>query len=181
MNVTVFLASRPGNDPRCRTALEELAAWLGAEGHTLVYGGSKVGLMGVLAATAKRAGARVIGIEPRFFVEAGRQYDGVDELIVTEDMAERKEQLIRHADAVIAFPGGLGTLEELAQTLSMVNLGQISPKCIVYNVGGYYDDLRALLRRMVEAGFCPGEVVDQIIFADSLAEIAAALGGQDNG
>ena len=177
MNITVFLGSRAGRDPAIRTALVELAAWIGEAGHTLVYGGSRVGLMGVLAETAKAHGAKVIGIEPRFFVEACLQFDGVDELIVTEDMADRKDRLIRMADAVIAFPGGMGTLEELSQALSMVNLGHAAPVCIVYNVNGYYDSLRALLDRMVADGFYPAAQRDAVAFAETLSDVRAAVEG----
>ena len=175
MNITVFLGSREGRDSAIRSALTELAAWIGEAGHTLIYGGSRIGLMGVLAETAKAHSARVIGIEPRFFVEACVQFDGADELIVTEGMADRKDKLIRMADAVVAFPGGMGTLEELSQALSMVNLGHAAPKCIVYNVNGYYDSLRAMIDRMVDDGFYPAERRDDIAFADSLDALRAAL------
>ena len=179
MNITVFLASSMGTDPAIREALKALAAWIGDRGHHLIYGGSRIGLMGVLAETAKAHGARVTGIEPRFFVEACVQFDGADELIVTEDMAERKARLIGMADAVVAFPGGTGTLEELAQALSMLNLGHASPLCAVYNVGGFYDPLRELLDRMVSAGFYRAEQRDRVVFADTLDELAAAIEGRD--
>ena len=96
MNITVFLGSAMGNDPAIREALCEFAAWIGDHGHALIYGGSRIGLMGLLAETAKAHGARVTGIEPRFFVEACVQFDGADELIVTQDMADRKDKLIPH-------------------------------------------------------------------------------------
>ena len=175
MNITVFLGSRAGRDPAIRAALVELAAWIGEAGHTLVYGGSRVGLMGVLAGTAKAHGARVIGVEPRFFVETCAQFDGADELIVTQDMAERKQRLIRMADAVVAFPGGVGTLEELAQTLSMLNLGHASPRCVVYNVDGFYDGLRALLDGMTRMGFYNPLSREKVAFAVSLEEVVAAI------
>lgn len=180
MNITVFLASSPGRDPVYRAALVELAAWIGRSGHTLIYGGSRLGLMGVLAETAKASGGRVIGIEPQFFVDACLQYDGVDELIVTPDMAVRKDRLIGMADVVIVFPGGIGTLEELGQTLSMIKLGHASPTLIVYNVAGFYDPLRALLNGMVEAGFVDRAWLDGVAFADSLAALIDAAEGGGN-
>ncbi len=175
MNVTVFLASSLGTEPRLRTALEELAAWIGDAGHTLVYGGSRVGLMGVLAETAKAHGARVIGVEPRFFVEACVQFDEADELIVTEDMAERKDRLIRMADAVVVFPGGAGTLEEFSQALSMRNLGHAAPRLVVWDVGGFYRPLRELLEGMVRAGFLDEAVLARVTFAGTLAQVARAV------
>lgn len=174
MNITVFLGSSEGRDPAVRFALIELAGWIADAGHVLIYGGSKVGMMGVLAQTAKAHGGRVIGIEPQFFVEACVQFDGVDELIVTPDMAVRKDKLIRMADMVIAFPGGMGTLEELSQALSMANLGHASPKCVVYNVNGYYDALRDLLDGMVRGGFYRAESRDAVVFANDLSDIVRA-------
>ena len=176
MNITVFLASSDGRDPEIRRALAELAAWIGDRGHTLIYGGSRIGLMGVLAETAKAHGARVIGIEPRFFVEACVQFDGADELIVTEDMAERKDRLIRMADAVVVFPGGAGTLEEFGQTLSMLNLGHADLRCAVYNVRGFYDDLKRMLEKMADAGFLSRDTLSRIAFPDTLEALAAAVG-----
>lgn len=176
MNITVFLGSSAGSDPAIREALKALAAWIGDAGHTLIYGGSRLGLMGLLAETAKAHGARVIGIEPRFFVEACLQFDGVDELIVTEDMAERKRKLIGMADAVVVFPGGAGTLEECAQTISMLALDHVALKCAVYNVSGYYDDLRALLDGMVAKGFYRADKRAEIAFAEDLEDLKRALG-----
>ena len=177
MQITVFLASSLGTDPRMRAALEELAVWIGRAGHTLVYGGSRIGLMGVLAVTAKENGARVIGVEPRFFVEACRQFEGADELIVTETMSERKDKLIAMADAVVVFPGGAGTLEEFSQTLSMLNLGHADLRLVVYDVNGFWAPLGALLRDMVQAGFLSGETLERVVFAKSLAEVAEAVDG----
>ena len=179
MNITVFLGSREGRDANIRAALEALAAWIGDAGHTLLYGGSKVGLMGVLAETVKRHGGRVIGIEPCFFVEACVPFDGADELIVTEDKAERKDKLIRMADTLVVFPGGTGTLEEFAQALSMLNLGHVDVKCAVYNVDHYYDDLKAMLDKMVAFGFYPRESCERVIFADSLAALTEAIEAQE--
>ena len=175
MNITVFLASREGVDPKYRRAIEALAEWIGGAGHTLVYGGSRLGLMGVLAETVKRRGGRVIGIEPRFFVEACLQLDSVDELIVTEGMADRKDRLIRMADVIVTFPGGVGTLEEFSQTLSMLDLGHAAARCVVYNVDHYYDPLRALLDEMANAGFCSPETRNRVMFASGLDEVIRAI------
>ena len=109
--------------------------------HALVYGGSKCGLMGELAESVLLAGGEVTGVEPRFFVEDGFVYDSITRLIVTETMAERKTKMIELGDAFIAFPGGTGTLEEIAEVMSKVALGHLDAPCILYNLGGYYDGL----------------------------------------
>ena len=90
MNITVYLASSTGNDPKFESAVKELGTWIGASGNTLVYGGSKTGLMGELAQSVLQAGGKVIGVEPQFFVDEEYQYEGLTQLIVTKDMAERK-------------------------------------------------------------------------------------------
>ena len=93
--------------------------------------------MGELAQSVLAAGGKVIGVEPQFFMDEGLQYDGLTELIVTRDMAQRKAEMIRRGDAFIAFPGGTGTLEEIAEVMSKVSLGQLDAPCILYDLNGY--------------------------------------------
>ena len=90
MNITVYLGANEGNDPFFKEAVRELGAWIGTNGNTLVYGGSKSGLMGELAESVLQAGGKVIGVEPQFFIDAGFVYDEITELITTKDMSERK-------------------------------------------------------------------------------------------
>ena len=98
MNITVYLGANTGNDPAFLPAVQELGNWIGANGHALVYGGSKSGLMGALADSVLDAGGHVTGVEPSFFIEAEFQHDGIDDLIVTSDMAERKAKMIELGD-----------------------------------------------------------------------------------
>ena len=93
MNVTVYLGANYGTDPALQTTVAELGQWIGKSGHTLVYGGSASGLMGVLARSVMAAGGPVIGVEPQFFIDMEYQYDAITELIVTKDMTERKERI----------------------------------------------------------------------------------------
>lgn len=175
MNITVYLGASEGNDPALRTAVEELGRWIGEQGHSLVYGGSKSGLMGALARAALDAGAQVVGVEPSFFIAEMLQYEDLSELIVTETMAERKTKMIELGDAFIAFPGGTGTLEEISEVMSKVSLGQLSAPCVLYNLNGYYNDLRALLQRMIRAGLSTEARQAGIRFADTLRDIAEIL------
>ena len=175
MNITVYLGANEGREPALKTAVCELGTWIGKNGHTLVYGGSKTGLMGEVAESALHAGGKVIGVEPRFFVEAELQLDDLTELIITEDMTDRKTKMIELGEAFIAFPGGTGTLEEIAEVMSKLALGQLDAPCIFYNLNGYYDHMKALLEHMIELGLSSAERQQQIYFADSLAEIAALL------
>ena len=176
LSITVYLGSNPGNDPALTEAIRELGTWIGSAGHSLVYGGSKCGLMGELAESVLIAGGEVTGVEPKFFVDAGLVYDDITTLIVTKDMSERKAIMIDRGDAFIAFPGGTGTLEEIAEVMSKVVLKHLDAPCILYNLNGYYDGLKAQLRHMVEMGLASDEKMGRICFADDLEEIKAVLG-----
>ena len=175
MNITVYCGSSRGADPRFVEAAHELGAWIGSQGHALVYGGSSIGLMGIVARTAMEAGGRAYGVEPRFFIDAGVAQCDLTELFVVESMSERKAKMIELGDAFIAFPGGTGTLEEIAEIMSKVSLKQLDAPCILYNLNGYYDNLKALLDHMIAMGLSSPERQQGISFADNLAEIKTIL------
>lgn len=157
MNITVYLGAFPGNDPSFELAVKELGTWIGKSHNALIYGGSKSGLMGLIAESTLLAGGEVIGVEPQFFIDSELQHDGLTRLIVTQDMEERKAKMIELGDAFIAFPGGTGTLEEIAEIISKVSLKQLDAPCILYNLNGYYDHLKALLALMIEKGLSSEE------------------------
>ncbi len=175
MNITVYLGATPGNDPALEPAVRALGTWIGKNGHNLVYGGSRCGLMGMLAESVLEAGGKVTGVEPKFFVDDGFVYDAITELIVTKDMSERKAKMIELGDAFIAFPGGTGTLEEIAEIMSKVALRHLDAPCILYDLNGYYTGLRMLLDRMLESELSTSEKLSGITFAKSLDDIARAL------
>ncbi len=175
MHITVYLGANEGNDPALGRAVRELGQWIGRNGHTLVYGGSENGLMGEIARSVLASGGKAIGVEPQFFIDAGYEYDGLTELIVTKDMAERKGKMIELGDAFIALPGGTGTLEEITEVMSKVSLKHLDAPCILYNLNGYYDDLKALLGHMIEKGLSSPERQEGIYFAEELAQIRAIL------
>ena len=177
MNITVYLGANDGKDPALKTAVRELGSWIGASGHSLVYGGSKCGLMGELAESVLSAGGEVTGVEPQFFVDDGLVYDDITRLIVTKDMSDRKAKMIELGDAFIAFPGGTGTLEEISEIMSKECLGHLTAPCILYNLNGYYDSLKALLDHMVEMGLSSEEKMKGIRFAAGLDEIRQILAG----
>ena len=175
MTITVYLGSSKGVDPTFKTAVRELGDWIGGSGHALVYGGSKCGLMGELAESVLQAGGEVTGVEPQFFIDAGLEYDAITRLIVTQDMSERKAKMIELGDAFIAFPGGTGTLEEIAEIMSKVALGHLDAPCILYDLNGYYTGLKLLLDQMLSSELSTPEKLKGITFARSLDEIAEAL------
>ena len=176
MNITVYLGAFEGNDPALAEAVRKLGTWIGKSGNALVYGGSKSGLMGVIADSVLEAGGEVTGVEPQFFVDEEFQHEGLTELIITKDMTERKAKMIELGDAFIAFPGGTGTLEEIAEIMSKVSLKQLDAPCILYNLNGYYDSLKALLSHMIEMGLSTEARQEGIYFADNLEEIQNIVG-----
>ena len=131
--------------------------------------------MGVLATSALDAGGEVIGVEPTYFMELDHQLDTLTELIVTDTMAERKAKMIELGDAFIAFPGGTGTLEEIAEVMSQVSLKQLDAPCIFYNLNGYYNHMKAFLQTMKDEGLSSDERQKGIHFADTLEDIQKIL------
>ena len=162
-----------------KAAVQELGTWIGESGNSLVYGGSKSGLMGAIADSVLRAGGEVTGVEPQFFIENEFQHDGLTKLIVTKDMSERKDTMIQLGDDFIAFPGGTGTLAEITEVMSKVSLKMLQAPCILYNLNGYYDDLQALLARMIQNDLSSKERQEGIYFADNLEDIKQILQNQN--
>ena len=175
MNITVYLGSGTGKDPALAEAVRELGSWIGQNGHTLVYGGSGNGLMGCLAEAAKQAGAHIIGVEPEIFISEEFQYDGLDELIVTKDLPDRKRKMMELGDAFIAFPGGTGTLEEISEVMSAAAIHLLEAPCILYNLNGYYDDLARLLAHMLSMELSSAEKQEKISFCANLSQIERLL------
>ena len=175
MNITVYLGANEGNDPALKAAVRELGTWIGESGNSLVYGGSKSGLMGELAESVLAAGGTVTGVEPQRFVDEGFLYDAITELIVTPDITERKTKMIELGDAFIAFPGGTGTLDEIAEIMSKVALQDLDAPCVLYNLNGYYHGLKILLDHMITMGLSSEEKLQGIYFASDLSEIQKIL------
>ena len=175
MNITVYLGANEGNNSSLKRAVKELGTWIGQSGNALIYGGSKSGLMGALADSVLNAGGNVTGVEPQFFIENEFQHEGITKLIVTKDMSERKNKMIELGNAFIAFPGGTGTLEEITEIMSKVSLKQLNAPCIVYNLNGYYDGLKAMLKHMIDMGLSSEERQKGIYFAERLEQITDIL------
>ena len=179
MNITVYCGSSRGADPRFVEAAHELGAWIGSQGHALVYGGSSIGLMGIVARTAMEAGGRAYGVEPRFFIDAGVAQCDLTELFVVESMSERKAKMIELGDAFVALPGGVGTLEEISEIFTRVRLDMGPHECFLLNIDGFYDPLRLFLESMVEHRFFDQCDLDRCHFPRSVEELARLLSTAD--
>jgi uncharacterized protein (TIGR00730 family) len=175
MTITVYLGASPGSDQLYREAVKELGTWIGRNGHDLVYGGSHSGLMGLLADAALEAGAHVTGVEPRFFIDAQIQHTGIDDLIVVETMSERRDKIIELGEAFIAFPGGVGTLDEISEIIVLKTLGRLDKPCVIYNINGYYKLLEAFFDHMVDEGFLSEARRAMVSFVESVDELNRVL------
>jgi uncharacterized protein (TIGR00730 family) len=173
--VCVYAGSNPGSDPAYAEGARALAATMAERGIGLVYGGGKVGLMGVLADTILAAGGEAIGVMPQALVDREIGHRDLTELHVVASMHERKALMADLSDAFVAVPGGIGTLEELIEVYTWSQLGIHDKGCGVLNVRGYYEALAAFLDHAVEEGFLrpqhravltvaddPGELLDRL-------------------
>ena len=176
MNIAVYCAASQSNCPAFDTKTEELGKWMAKHHHTLVYGGGNTGLMGVVATAVMNEGGEVIGVMPQFFVDREIAKQDITKLHIVDTMSERKNQMIALSEVYIALPGGPGTLEEIAEVVSWVRVGQTNGICIFYNMEGYYDHLEAFFDKMVETNLLSKEDRSQIHFAKSLSEIEAIIG-----
>ncbi len=151
--ICVFCASSAKVDQKYFNATASFARDAIANGYDIVYGGGALGLMGELADAALEKNGTVIGIMPEFMKAVEWNHNNISELIVVEDMRERKKQLIERSDAIVALPGGCGTLEELFEAISLKRLGRISHPIVIFNQDGFYDTLEQLLERMIAENF----------------------------
>lgn len=153
MRVCVFCASSAKVDKIYFDQTQVLAKLLVDSGATIVYGGGSVGLMGCLADTALEKGGKVIGVLPRFMDKVEWGHKSLSQMLLVRDMRERKRLMIKNVDAVIALPGGCGTLEELMEVFTLKRLGKFTKPIVVLNTNGFYTHLELLIEKMVDERF----------------------------
>jgi len=152
-SLCVFCGSSPGSDPAHAAAARSLGAALGAKGIDLVYGGGKVGLMGIVADAAMAAGARATGVIPKALADLEVAHDGLSDLRIVGSMHERKAMMADLSDGFIALSGGIGTFEEMFEIWTWGQLGDHSKPVALLNIGGFYDKLIGFLDDVAAAGF----------------------------
>jgi hypothetical protein len=152
-SICVYCGSRPGLDVEFAAAAAAVGSWIGGHGGQLVYGGGRTGLMGMVAQATLQAGGRVVGIIPKALVEKELAEQRCDELHIVGTMHERKRMMAERADAFLALPGGIGTLEELFEAWTWRQLGYHDKPVGLLNIAGYYDKLLEFLRSSVEQQF----------------------------
>ena len=180
MKITVFCGANNGRNEAYKENAIELGKWIAYNNHTLVYGGGKVGLMGVIADTVLENNSEVIGIMPQFLVDREISHTGITEFIIVDDMSVRKDKLVDLGDVFVALPGGPGTLEEISQVISLVRVGKKDAPCILMNVDGYYDFLEQYFDKMVEEGFLTIDDRERTLFTDSIAEMQEFIVSYNN-
>ena len=152
-NICLYCGSASGNDPAFTRAARSFGRLIATAGIGLVYGGASCGLMGAAAHAALAAGGHVTGVIPDFFDEYEVAEKRISELIIVKDMHERKRIMFERSDAFVAFPGGIGTLEELAEQLTWIQLGQHRKPLIIADINGFWGPLLALISHMRESAF----------------------------
>jgi len=175
MRICVYCASSEHCDRSYHDAATALGRALAEAGCTIVYGGGAVGLMGSLANGALAAGGDVIGIIPRFMTEVEWQHPGLASLEVVEDMRERKHRLLTGSDAVVALPGGSGTLEELFEALTLKRLGLYFNPIVLVNTLRFYDPLQKFLVQMIEQRFMNPQHLEMWSLVDSPTDVLTAI------
>lgn len=173
MKVTVYLGANMGDNPSFKKATIALGQWIAKNGHTLVYGGSKMGLMGVLGDTVLENGGQAHGIMPQFLKDREIAYEGLTSMTIVETMAERKTAMLEQGDFFIALPGGLGTLEEISEAIAAARVGKLDKPCVFFNLNGYYDAMKTMLDTMVTHDFLEAETAAKFLFTDDFSEIEA--------
>ena len=170
-SLAVYCGSMRGEKPIYAEKAAELGQLLAQNNIKLVYGAGRVGLMGVIADATLAAGGYVIGVIPTLLMDREVEHNGIQELMIVENMPVRKTKMIDLSDGFIAMPGGYGTLEEIAEVLSMTILGSRKFPVGFLNVDGFYDDMRRMLDKMTEDGFLQAEYRANALFASEPAEL----------
>jgi uncharacterized protein (TIGR00730 family) len=173
-SMCVYCGSGPGKNPAYLAAAQTLGADMAAAGIGLVYGGGGLGLMGETAKSVLKAGGRVTGIIPQFLSEKERMLKEAHELIITEDMHQRKRLMFDRSDAFVALPGGIGTLEELVEQLTWAQLGRHQKPIILANIDGFWQPFLALLKHMSEEAFIRAGLEVRFVTVERAEDIVPA-------
>ncbi|MSP80544.1 MAG: TIGR00730 family Rossman fold protein [Rhodospirillales bacterium] len=173
--VCVFCGSKTGTDPAFARAAARLGVLLAEAGIRLVYGGGRIGLMGILAQAAVRAGGHVSGVIPDFLMKLEVADTGITDLVVVDSMHERKRRMFELADGFVVLPGGLGTLDETFEIVTWKQLRQHSKPIVLVNLNGYWSPFADLIGATVAGGFAHPAVADLFSLVDSVEDVIGAL------
>ncbi len=173
-SLCVYCGSRAGDDPAFTKAAEFIGREAARCGWRIVYGGGKLGLMGITAGAARDAGGKVFGVIPDFLVDLEGVLEGVNHTVV-KTMHERKMMMFEESDAILTLPGGIGTLEELIETLSWARLALHRKPIVVLNLNEFWTPLKELLEHLVDREFAAPELLADLIFVDRADDVFPLL------
>ena len=173
--IAFYCGSANGHNLTYKSAISEIVEQLAVRNISVVYGGGNIGLMGVLGDAATAHGLHITGIIPRSLVDREIAHPGLTELEVVDTMAQRKTRMEQLADTYIALPGGVGTLEELSEVLTLQQLGEITGPIVLYNIEGFWTPFVYTLQHMCDAGFINPKYIATLIVVDNPDDLFAAL------
>ena len=175
MNICIFCSANSNIPTEYFERTSELGTWMGANGHTLVFGGCNLGLMECVAKAVHDAKGMTVGVVPTIVEKGGKVSDYVDVKILCDNLSDRKDLMIERSDVIIALPGGVGTLDEIFTVLAAASIGYHSKRVILYNIGGFWDSLITMLDDMKTRGVLRAGFDDTVKVAHTLDEIAALI------
>lgn len=181
MKVCIFAASSSRIDEEYKIVASRLGTLLAKTGKEVVFGGGGIGLMGIIADAVLANGGQITGVIPSFMKEEGWSHRDVNEMIVTEDMGQRKKTMFGMSDAVIAMPGGVGTLEELTEAITLKQLSLFNGPIIILNTLGYYSAFFEFIEQMVEKQFMRFEHKQIWEVVNTPEEVISALNNKNRG
>jgi len=175
MNICIFCSANSNIPTEYFERTSELGTWMGANGHTLVFGGCNLGLMECVAKAVHEAKGMTVGVVPTIVEKGGKVSDYVDVKILCDNLSDRKDLMIERSDVIIALPGGVGTLDEIFTVLAAASIGYHNKCVILYNIGGFWDSLIAMLDDLKTRGVLRAGFEDTVKVAHTLDEIAALI------
>ena len=151
--ICVFCGSKVGEKSEYESDAKKFGTLLGKKNIDLIYGGGRIGLMGIIADAVSQAGGKVTGVIPEFLMNLEIGNEQVDELIITDSMHDRKKEMYQQSNGFVSFPGGIGTLDETLEVISWKQLRLHNKPIVLYNCGGYWQDLEVLIEKTISCGF----------------------------
>ena len=175
MNICIFCSANSNIPTEYFERTSELGTWMGANGHTLVFGGCNLGLMECVAKAVHDAKGMTVGVVPTIVEKGGKVSNYVDVKILCDNLSDRKDLMIERSDVIIALPGGVGTLDEIFTVLAAASIGYHNKRVILYNIGGFWDSLIAMLDDLKTRGVQRAGFEDTVKVAHTHDEIAALI------
>lgn len=170
-NIGIFCSSSNNLDPSYYEQADRLGRWMGAHGKTLVCGGASCGLMETLSRAVHESGGRVLGVVPQILIDRERVSTCIDEMIITEDLNDRKQKLIENSDIILALPGSVGTLDEVFTVMAANTIGIHDKKIVFWNINGFWSELFSMFDKMALTGVVTKPYCDIMVKANTFEQI----------